>query len=309
MHHITAYGGNGGLLPFNQAIPQSPAFQIFVPEQSKALLSQVLGNASLIANKSITCVEDLRALPFEVLAKVNNLMVGMSSYGSFTFGPVIDPAPNSYVPDTPLRLIAQDKFHNVSVMVGHNSDEGLLFTPPFITTQAEDVEEFTKLFPTADASVISYITNTLYPPIYNGSYGYTDPIGRNALAISDFLVGCNAHYIAEKLSPGYAYIFSVPVGLHGEDIAYTFFNGDTSTSDEGVPVNPAVATVFQRYLTQYAMTGTPSAEGYQTFSEYGRNNTVTSIGFLGLGSHEPDPAAKAACQFWAKASYYNTNSS
>jgi carboxylesterase type B len=304
MHHITSYGGQRGSLPFHQAIPQSPAFQVFVPEQSKALFTQVLGNASIIAKQNITCAEELRALPFEVLAAVNSLMVGKSTYGSFTFGPVIDPSPNSYVPDLPLRLIAQDKFHKVGVMVGHNSDEGLLFTPPFIQTQAEDVAEFTALFPTADPSMVSYITNILYPPIYNGSYGYMDAIGRNSLAISDFLVGCNAHYLAQKLSPGYGYIFSIPPGLHGEDVAYTFFNGDTSTADEGVPVYPAVATAFQRYLTQYAMTGTPSTEGYQTFSEYGSNNTITYINFLGLGSHEEDPAAKPACQFWAEAPYY-----
>lgn len=309
MHHITSYGGKRGPLPFHQAIPQSPAYQIIVPEQSKALLAQVYGNASLIAKKPITCADELRALPFEVLAAVNSLMVGKSTYGAFTFGPVIDPSPNSYVPDLPLRLLAQDKFHQVGVMVGHNSDEGLLFTPPYIDTEAEEMEEFAAIYPTANSTIVSYITQTLYPPVYNGSYGYMDAIGRNSLAISDFLVGCNAHYLAQKLSPGYGYIFSVPPGLHGEDVAYTFFNGDTSTSDMGVPIYPAVASAFQRYLTQYAMTGTPSAEGYQTFSKYGQNNTITLINFYGLGSHEADPAASSACQFWAQAPYYTAGSS
>lgn len=309
MHHITSYGGKGGSLPFQQAIPQSPAFQVVVPEQSKVIFTEVLGNASILTNKTITSADELRALPYDTLATLNTLMVGMSSYGSFTFGPVIDVSPNSYVPDLPLRLVAQDKFHNVSVMVGHNSNEGLLFTPPFLDTQAEDVLEFSTLFPTADPEMILYITETLYPPIYNGSYGYMDQVGRNSLAISDFLVGCNAHYLAQKLSPGYAYEFSVPPGLHGEDVAYTFFNGDTSTLDEGVPIYPAVATVFQRYLTTYAMTGTPSAEGYTTFSEYGSNNTVTIINFLGLGNHEVDPAARSACDFWAEAPYYTAGSS
>ncbi|KUJ10987.1 prolyl oligopeptidase-like protein [Mollisia scopiformis] len=316
MHHstsdsalVTSYGGKGPAPPFQQAIPQSPAFQIMVPEQSKAIFSQVLGNASIVAGKTISCAEDLRALPFEVLAAVNTLMVGNSMYGTFTFGPVVDPSPNSYVPDLPLRLVAEDKFHNVSLMVGHNSDEGLLFTPPFVQTQAEFVDEFATLFPTANASTISYLTETLYPPVYDGTYGYTDAIGRTSLAISDFLVGCNAHYLASMLSPSYAYLFAVPPALHGEDVPYTFFNGDTSTSDDGLPVSSEVATAFQRYLTTFAMTGTPVSEGFQTFSRYGQNDTVTEINLVDFGSHIKDPAARSVCQFWATAPYYVAGSS
>ena len=92
MHHITSYGGNGSV-PFQQAITQSPAFQPLVPAQSKAIFQHVLGNASALSNMTITSAEQLRALPYETLYEVNQIVTGLSSYGAFTFGPVVDPSP------------------------------------------------------------------------------------------------------------------------------------------------------------------------------------------------------------------------
>lgn len=303
MHHITSYGGNG-TVPFQQAIPQSPAFQPFVPVQSVALFSHVLGNASTLANTTIASAEQLRALPYEILYELNTIITGLSTYGMFTFGPVVDPSPGAYVPDLPARLISQGKFHNVSLTVGHNADEGLLFTPPFIQTQDEFVLAIETLFPTGNASTISYITDVLYPPIFNGRYGYTSAIERTALVISDFIVACNANAMASTLEPAYAYLFSVPPGLHGEDVPYTFFSRDTSTSDDGLPVNGTVAKVFQRYLTNFAMTGKPAAQGYRDFVNYGKNDTVTNIGLTGLGTQMRDPGAVPQCKFWNEAPYF-----
>lgn len=308
MHHITSYGGLG-TVPFQQAIPQSPAFQLFVPSQSDAIFKQVLGNASTLTNMTINSADDLRALPFEALYALNAILVGLSTYGSFYFGPVVDPTPDSYVPDFPLRLLANGSFHNVSVMVGHNSNEGLLFTPPFVQTQDETIAAFANIFPTANESVLSTIVNNLYPPAYDGTYGYKTAIDRTSLAISNFLVTCNAHYLASMLSPSYGYLFHVPPGLHGQDIAYTFFNGDTSSINEGAVVNATVASAFQRYLINFAVNGVPTAEGVPDFLPYGENDTVSSISsqiFLipALGTHIIDPAAMKQCEFWAEAPFY-----
>jgi carboxylesterase type B len=291
-------------VPFQQAIPQSPAFQLFVPAQSRAFFSQVVGNASTLANTTITSAQQLRTLPYEILYELNAIIVGLSTYGSFTFGPVVDPSPGAYVPDFPARLISQGKFHNVNLTVGHNTNEGLLFSPPFIQTQAEFVEAIQALFPTANASTVSFITNVLYPPVFNGTYGYTNAIGRTALLISNFLVTCNANILASTLKSGYAYVFSVPPGLHGEDVPYTFFNGDSSTSDEGLPVNASVAGVFQKYLTNFVVTGKPTALGSQDFTIYGQQDTVTNIGLTALGAQIKDPGAVPACQFWQEAPFY-----
>ncbi|TVY80745.1 Carboxylesterase patB [Lachnellula suecica] len=304
MHHITAHGGNGSI-PFQQAIPQSPAFQPLVPVESQTIFEEVMGNASLLANTSITSAEQLRELPFDVLFAANTLITARSQYGQFTFGPAIDPSNNSYVPDLPIKLLARGEYHNVSILVGHNSDEGLLFTPPYIQTQGDFEQLAMVTFPTANSTLVDTIVDVLYPPVFNGSYGYSDQIGRTAIIIADFIVGCNAHSLAATLTFAYAYLFDVPPGLHGEDSDYTFFNGDTSTSDDGLPVNATVAEAFQRYLVNFAMTGLPTSKGYDDFVRYGSNDSVSNIGLTAskFGTHIKDPAARSQCTFWQEAPY------
>lgn len=303
MHHITSYGGDGNV-PFQQAIPQSPAFQPIVPAQSEVFFKEVLGNASLITQANITSANDLRALPFEALFALNTIIVGGSAYSTFTFGPAVDPTPGSYVPDFPLHLLAQGKYHHdVKLLVGHNSNEGLFFTPPAVQTQEDYVVEISGTFPTANESTVSTVTDVLYPPIFNGTYGYTDAIGRTALAIADLVITCNAYLLASTLESSYAYYFSVPPGLHGEDVSYTFFNGDTTTSDDGLPVQEDIAVPFQEFLLNFTMNGTPG-EGAVL---YGSNNTVSNVGFGTFGTLVKDPAARPQCAFWEAAPYYESS--
>jgi carboxylesterase type B len=304
LHHITAYGGKGPPLLFHQAIPQSPAFQPTVPLQSKMFFSEVVGNASRVTNTTITSVAQLRLLPFEALYAVNVIVAGLSMYGEFTFGPVIDPTPGSMVPALPSQLLAKGHFHhNVSILVGHNSDEGLLFTPPFIQSESEYEAQVAQIFPSANSSIRSEITNILYPANFNGSFGYTTQIERTALSIADFTVTCNAHFLASSLPSAYAYVFSAPPGLHGEDVAYTYFNGDTTSNDEGTTVNSTIAEVFQSYLTSFVMKGRPTAPEFKAFVHYSKHDKVSNIGISQLGEHIPDPAARPQCKFWQAAPY------
>ena len=53
------------------------------------------------------------------------------------------------------------------------------------------------------------------------------------------------------------------------NLAYTLFYGDTSTSDEGAPVNATVAETLQGYLVDFAMWENPNGKGLPRFSVYG----------------------------------------
>jgi carboxylesterase type B len=298
MHHITSYGGQGGV-PFQQAIPQSPGFFPYTPSESSTIFANVLANASLIAQKAINTADDLRALSFETLYDVNVLVTGISLYGQFTFGPVVDPKPNSYVPDLPGRLLAEGKFHDLPVLVGHNTDEGLLFTPPFVQTQDNFTSFLSQSLPTTSLAQREEISKQLYPAVYNGTFGYTNPIYRTALAISDLAFTCNAYWLRETMRQGYGYLFSIPPGLHGQDISFTFFNGDTSTLDDGAPVVANVAMQLQRYLTSFAMTGVPTSAEL-----YNKGGMVTNVNTTELGTKIEDPAARSQCTFWQEAPYY-----
>lgn len=88
MHHITSYGGNKSHpLPFQQAIPQSPAFQVFTPEQQTQQFLTTSGNITerLGSNYSFSSAADLRAMNYEDLVLINNVIVGISEWGEHSY--------------------------------------------------------------------------------------------------------------------------------------------------------------------------------------------------------------------------------
>lgn len=127
-----------------------------------------------------------------------------------------------FVPALPGQLLLQGEFDkSLHVMTGHNTDEGLLFTSPFVQTQADFITFLQLEFPTIQQGAIEYITEVLYPPVYDGTYGYTDAIGRNSLFHSEIFFSCNTNYLARAYNnETYGYLFAVPPGLHGQDIAW-----------------------------------------------------------------------------------------
>ncbi len=81
MHHITAYGGKRGPVPFQQAVPQSASWlPITTNEQQEESF-----NAFLNATGSTT-IEEARALPLETLRNANSRIVAGSPYGTYGFG-------------------------------------------------------------------------------------------------------------------------------------------------------------------------------------------------------------------------------
>ena len=89
----------------------------------------------------------------------------------------------------------------------------------------------------------------------------------------------------------------MPPATHGEDIAYTYYNGDNSTVE-----SVAVATTLQEYITHFAETGNPNEAGVPFFNMYGANATVEVLNITGF-SQTMDPAANARCNWWQKALY------
>jgi carboxylesterase type B len=304
MHQITAFGGLNGEIPFQQAIPQSPGFQV-LPSNAvqEDTYQKTLMYASLISRKSITTTQQLRQLSTMELYYTNYAVVGLSAYSSFSYGPTVD---GGFVPKLPGELLLHGQFHkNVKVMVGHNLNEGLLLTSPFIQNETALVSYLISIAPSASQSTINYITKMLYPPVFDGSYGYKNMIQRVALLLSEASFTCNTRYLDLAFqNKTYAYYFTVPPGFHGEDVSYTFFNGDTSTVDDGLPVNVTIAKALQDYITSFAMTGSPNEKGEPFFPLYGANSSTENIGLSNLGVQVPDTAANSRCDWWQKALYY-----
>lgn len=81
MHQITAYGGLKGRVPFQQAIVQSPGFQMMPSATGQEAVYQ-----RFLTTAGVTSLQAARALSTKELQFVNYKIVGESTpYGTFTF--------------------------------------------------------------------------------------------------------------------------------------------------------------------------------------------------------------------------------
>lgn len=293
MHQITAYGGNAGPVPFQQAIPQSPGW---FPISSNYEQEQVFNRFLQLTNT--TSIEEARQLSSAALIAANRIQVSEASYGQFVYGPVVD---NDFVPGQPGKLLLQGSFDkSVNVMVGFNANEGLLFTSPFVTSNDAFRVAITAALPSATPAVIDYISNVLYPPVFDGTYPYRNNIERFAFLNSESIFTCNTFYLDTAYdNQTHAYLFSVPPALHGQDVPYTFYNGNTTTGIR----NATVALALQQYITSFAEIGRPVGEnGIPYFPLYGSNATVQNLNITRI-SQVMDPNANQRCVWWQKALY------
>lgn len=293
MYQITAYGG-AVPAPFQQAIPQSPGF---TPIPSNFYQEEIF--QEFLTVLGVETIEEARRLPSSTLIAANAAQIGLRSpYGSYTYGPVVD---GSFAPGLPGKLLLQGSFDKkVKVMVGHNSNEGVYFTDPRVTDDTALATFIRASFPGVRDSVVSYVVNTLYPALYDGSQPYRNGLDRTILIISELVFTCNTVYLARAYGNStYNYQFSIPPGLHGFDVPYTFYSGASA----GPTFNATVATALQEYLTSFAQDGAPSGEGFPTFPLYGPSSTEMNLNITGL-STTTDPTDNPRCLYWQKALYY-----
>ncbi|KAJ5414796.1 hypothetical protein N7509_001423 [Penicillium cosmopolitanum] len=303
LHQITAYGGTRGPSPFRQAIVQSPGWVPVISEgQQESTLQQFLG----ILN--VSTIEEARKLPSARLIAANAYQVSTKSeWGQFTYGPTVD---GKFVPALPGQLLLSGDFdHNINMMVGHNADEGLIFTSPDSLNSSGLMSQLSKLSPNTPKNVSEFITDVLYPAVYNGSYGYTDSVQRTALAISDLIFQCNIDYINRAfLNQTYSYQFSIPPALHGQDVPYTFYNnGSSSASSESSSLssiaNVTVALAMQDFFASFVQHGVPNSHLAPAFKMYSKQGLLMNLDKNTIQEVQA-PMNNARCRFWQTAPYY-----
>ena len=178
IHQITAFGGLKGPAPFQQAIIQSPAFS-----NTPSSLQQQQAFEGFLSTLKVETLAEARQLPSTDLITANIIEVGRAPYGSANYGVVVD---GLFAPALPGKLFRQGSFdQSLNVMVAHNTNETPYFTNPAVQNNSAYNEYIRLGFPDISPSVADYIEKVLYPPVFDGSYGYTDQFGRSALAISD----------------------------------------------------------------------------------------------------------------------------
>ncbi len=282
--HITSYGDTQAV-PFSQAIAQSPYLLHLSPTQQEMAYQQTLQYAAV---NSYSALQEATTQQLQV---ANSLVVGnVSPYGTLPFGPVVD---GCYLPDLPSILLKEGRYNaSLKIITGHCSDEGLLFTSPFITDSPSFSTFLEQLFPNISRSSLSYIKDVLYPPVFDGSYGYTTQLGRTSLTVGDVAIVCNARYLDQAFPGQYAYEFTVPPGLHAEDTSYIFYD---SGADPGV--NTTLAALLQRYITRFAEVGTPNGPGLPGFVT-NRNFTVQNFNDSYIGPIRDEAGSGPRCAWW-----------
>ena len=173
--------------------------------------------------------------------------------------------------------------------------QGILFTPQNDTTDAS-YDEFLKItFPYSPQSALDHISQVLYPPVYDGTYDYTTPLGRLTLTVAEQHVVCNPYFLARAYdNTTHNYIFSVPPALHAEDLSYSFYNG---LANQEPPTNTVVGEDLNGYITHFALSGDPNSPGRPPFPEYGTMSTALNLTDHGLVPVK-DPTANARCDWW-----------
>lgn len=290
LHQITAYGG--AKAPFSQALLQSPAF---IPTPLKSQTETAF--QEFLAGANVTTLEHARALNSTVLQLANKVALSKAFYGTFTFGPAPD---GIFVPDLPGKLLLAGKFDkDVTVLAAHNSNEGGSYTPP-TATSSDNFTTYMKLyFPAASTSTLTYLSDTLYPALYDGSQSYTTPFKRLDLAISDFTFVCSASWLGNALHNNtHNYLFSVPPGNHTTDIPYTYFNGPISTV-----ANSTVAVMMQRYFAGFMETGNPNRAGLPQWNTYGSKSSVMNFNQTFIDFRVDTEVVGNRCAWWQKALY------
>ncbi|KIX00319.1 uncharacterized protein Z518_10458 [Rhinocladiella mackenziei CBS 650.93] len=293
VHQITAYGGQKGV-SFQRAISQSPGFD---PVPS-AFTQENITN-SFLSLLNVTTLDEARKKSSDEVITANSIQVGLSVYGTFTYGPMVD---GDFVPNLPGVLLSTGQFaKNITVMVGHNTQEAPGFTPPNVRTNAEVGAWLRMMFPGIVQPVVDYITDTLYPPVYDGSQPYHSALERTLLMVQEAIFACSTSYLHKAFGNNtWSYEFQVPPGLHGADIQYTYYNGQGTNLTAGM-IAP-VAELLQGYLVNFAKKGNPNGPGLPFFPMQGKNSSMNAINATYV-RQERDDMANQRCYWWQKGLY------
>lgn len=189
--HLAAYGGDkGGVKLFSGAIAQSPAFVplgITPPGSYNAFLQHVgVGNLT-----------EARAVDEATIIAANAATIGDAPASSYIFCPVVD---GDLLPGNLATLLRQGRFDkSIPVLAAHNSLEGGFFFDPNIASEEAFEAWVNKSVPGLGANRLKYLSESLYPPIFDGSLGYLNMSMRQMSLLGEAIFDCNFNTIGEAL--------------------------------------------------------------------------------------------------------------
>lgn len=308
MHHLVGNGGTSDPL-FKRAILQSPAFEPkYAPAVQEAQYTSFESQAGC-AGQGLAC---LRTKSSDTLQTANLAVIGAAQYGTFGFGPNVD---NTYIRDLPaVEMWNGHYWKNVSVIVGHTAEEGLIFADPTKILNSQITSLLTANFPYASAANLRKLLEDLYPPpsIFGPFFSNFERLSQ---VCGDWVAVCNARAVAAAYAgKAWAYQFSVPPGMHGIDLVFTFWRTDLNIYDIfqfdldiTFLTEKNLATGWQSYLTSFVRSGSPNTykqsgalPGTITWNQatVGNSVSVLDVNLLGYSNTLDGDAVKDRCDFF-----------
>ncbi|KAM5357932.1 hypothetical protein ACJZ2D_015772 [Fusarium nematophilum] len=301
LHQLTAFGGRRGPAPFQQIITQSAGFN---PAGSKQAREDVV--QAFFATANVSSLAELRDLPSDRLIAANSVITRQLYQGAFQ--PAVD---GVFVPEENSRMLLSGKFDHVRGLIGTNANEGVLFGDPRVNTSSDYAAYIRTVVPGITDSSAAFMQEELYPPIFDGSQGYTDNFERAYTTFQEFAFTCNQPFTSRGLKNATNnYLFSVSPGIHSQDLGFTFYH-DAPIDPSGAPFPPssasdvAVARLLQTWIASFVAHGTPTAPGTPTFEPYGSEGNLLILGERGNSTdvtRSVDPAiVPGRCNWLAQA--------
>jgi carboxylesterase type B len=191
MFHISAYAARGQKTPFSQAILQSPA----------ALPAQVAPErpyAEFLAAMKVRSLDEARALPSEAVVLANQEQIRTAKGTNYVHVPSVDGVTVvGSLGDLFKRGGVVGKKSAVRIMVGHGTREGAFLFDPTVKTE-RDFEQWLRssVGGLSDAQVRE-LMEKVYPPVFDGSYGYTGQASRQMALYGEGVLDCNFVWAGE----------------------------------------------------------------------------------------------------------------
>lgn len=184
LHHMMAYGGSNKdhTTPFAQAIPQSP----FIEPTSPPVDGSYEKFLSLL---NVTSLQELRQVDEKALIAANTELIYGAPANTYLFGPVID---GKYVPERPMKLLREGRFDkSVNILTTHTSREGAYFFDPSVETEDDFSAWVDRSIPGLPEESIRFLAEELYPPVFDGSWGYMSQEARQMSLWGEAFFDCH----------------------------------------------------------------------------------------------------------------------
>lgn len=176
-------GGPGAVkAPFAQVVAQSPAMNPTIAAPAGAF-------DEFLARLNVSSLGEARALDSAAVMRANAEQIGAAPPTSYVFGMVRDAKSMPQHLDVLFRRSDFDK--SVKVLSAVNTLEGGFFFGPAARTDEAVRGVVATTMPNMTTSQLDELTREMYPPLFDGSQGYTDQGSRQMSINGDGYFYCN----------------------------------------------------------------------------------------------------------------------